>query len=175
MNDLSWLERKIDYSRRYSSTELMQLCHDISYDNVLNGGGPFGAIVTNGNGQIISVGVNRVIPNHDSTCHAEVMAIREAERKLQTHNLSAVSAILYTSCCPCYMCFGAVWWSGIKHICYDLTKQEAQKLGFQEGPTNSETWKLARQIKGIILEQIRCDIAISWRAFEKFKEIGLLY
>ena len=175
MNNLTWINQRIDFTRSHTAHELMQLCHDLAHENVLHGGGPFGALVADKEGVIVAPGVNRVVADHDSTCHAETMAIRAAEQKLQTHDLGANNLVLYTSCSPCYMCFGVVWWSGIKHVYYDLTKQEAQALGFQEGPTSADTWRIAREEKGILLEQIRCDQKLSWRAFNKFKEIGTLY
>ena len=79
-------------------------------------GGPFGAVITDKEGNIISNGNNRVLKNNDPTAHAEVVAIREACKKLNTYDLSEY--ILYTSCEPCPMCFSAIIWANIKEVYY---------------------------------------------------------
>ena len=81
-------------------------------------GGPFGAIITDKEGNIISNGNNKVIKNNDPTAHAEVVAIREACKKLNTYDLS--NYILYTSCEPCPMCLSAIIWANIKEVYYCL-------------------------------------------------------
>ena len=85
-----------------------------------NEGGPFGAVITDKEGNIISVGNNKVLLNNDPTAHAEVVAIREACKKLNTYDLSGM--ILYTSCEPCPMCLSAIIWSNIKEIYYGIKR-----------------------------------------------------
>lgn len=77
-----------------------------------NEGGPFGVAIVNKNGEIISVGNNKVLINNDPTAHAEITAIREACKKLKTYNLEGY--ILYTTCEPCPMCLSAIIWANIK-------------------------------------------------------------
>jgi guanine deaminase len=101
----------------------------IAEENVRNGGGPFGAVVIR-NGEIIARGVNRVTSNHDPTAHAEVMAIREACQKLGTHQLD--DCILITSCEPCPMCLGAVYWARFEKVYYIATKDDAAAAGFDD-------------------------------------------
>lgn len=95
-----------------------------------NEGGPFGAIITNKSGEIISTGHNQVLSIHDPTAHAEIMAIRNACKKQKTHDLS--NCILYTSCEPCPMCLSAIIWSNIKEIYYACTREDASKIGFRD-------------------------------------------
>lgn len=95
-----------------------------------NEGGPFGAVITDKEGNIISVGNNKVLLNNDPTAHAEVVAIREACKKLNTYDLSEM--ILYTSCEPCPMCLSAIIWSNIKEIYYGCTKEDAGNIGFRD-------------------------------------------
>lgn len=95
-----------------------------------NEGGPFGAVITDKEGNIISVGNNKVLLNNDPTAHAEVVAIREACKKLNTYDLSGM--ILYTSCEPCPMCLSAIIWSNIKEIYYGCTKEDAGNIGFRD-------------------------------------------
>ena len=95
-----------------------------------NEGGPFGAVIIDKNGNIISKGNNKVLKNNDPTAHAEIVAIREACSKLNTYDLS--ECILYTSCEPCPMCLSAIIWSNIKEVYYGCTKEEAGEIGFRD-------------------------------------------
>ena len=97
--------------------EFMNRAIGMSVENVANGGGPFGAVIVR-NGEIIAEGVNRVTANNDPTAHAEVQAIRMAARKLQTYDLSDCE--LYTSCEPCPMCMGAVYWARLRRMYFCL-------------------------------------------------------
>lgn len=109
--------------------EFMQMAIDASVENVKNGGGPFGAVIVK-DGEVISVGVNRVTANNDPTAHAEVSAIREACRKLETFHLRGCT--IYTSCEPCPMCLSAIYWAGIKCIWYGNTHEDAAHIGFDD-------------------------------------------
>ena len=95
-----------------------------------NEGGPFGAIIVDKEGNIISNGNNKVIKNTDPTAHAEIIAIREACKKLKTYDLSEY--ILYTSCEPCPMCLSAIIWANIKQVYYGCTKKDAGEIGFRD-------------------------------------------
>ena len=87
--------------------ELMRRAIELSADSVRNGGGPFGAVIAR-NGEIIAEGSNGVTIYNDPTAHAEVSTIRKACQKLNTFDLSGCE--IYTSCEPCPMCFGAIYW-----------------------------------------------------------------
>ena len=95
-----------------------------------NEGGPFGAVITDKEGNIISVANNQVLKNNDPTAHAEVQAIREACKKLNTHDLSGY--ILYTSCEPCPMCLSAIIWANIKEVYYACTRKDAGEICFRD-------------------------------------------
>lgn len=101
----------------------------LSLENVANGGGPFGAVVVK-NGEIIATGVNRVTAQNDPTAHAEVNAIRSACARLGTFDLSGCE--LYTSCEPCPMCLGAIYWSHLDKIYFANTKTDAKEIGFDD-------------------------------------------
>jgi tRNA(Arg) A34 adenosine deaminase TadA len=101
----------------------------LSIENVKNGGGPFGAVIVRGN-DIISTGVNRVTSQHDPTAHAEVSAIRAACNKLGTFDLSGCD--IYTSCEPCPMCLGAIYWAHLDKIYYGNNKCDAKDIGFDD-------------------------------------------
>lgn len=100
--------------------ELMRRAIQLAVDNVKNGGGPFGAVIAR-NGEIIAEGVNRVTPNHDPTAHAEVQAIRAAAARLENFDLAGCS--IYSSCEPCPMCLGAIYWAHLDHLYFAATKR----------------------------------------------------
>lgn len=95
-----------------------------------NDGGPFGAIIADSSGNIISRGHNTVLSSHDPTNHAEVVAIREACRKLGTHDLTGYT--IYSSCEPCPMCLSAIIWSNIKTLYFGATRKDAARVGFRD-------------------------------------------
>jgi guanine deaminase len=102
----------------------------LSVDSVQSGrGGPFGAVVVR-NGEIIAEGVNRVTSSNDPTAHAEVVAIRQACAKLGTFELKDCE--LYSSCEPCPMCFGAIYWARLSRIYYANTAADAAAIGFDD-------------------------------------------
>lgn len=95
-----------------------------------NYGGPFGAVIIDKNGEIVSIASNTVLKDNDPTAHAEVNAIRKACEKLNTYDLK--DCILYTTCYPCPMCLSATIWANIKKIYYAATKEDAAKIGFRD-------------------------------------------
>ena len=101
----------------------------LSEENVKNGGGPFGAVIVKDN-KIVAEGFNQVTCNNDPTAHAEVTAIRNAAKALNTFDLS--DCIIYTSCEPCPMCLGAIYWAKIDKMYYGNTKKDADKIGFSD-------------------------------------------
>ena len=103
---------------------------ELSLENVLSGrGGPFGAVIVQ-NGAVISEGVNRVTEVNDPTAHAEVQAIREACAKLRVFRLPDCE--IYTSCEPCPMCLGAIYWASLARIYYGNLASDASKIGFDD-------------------------------------------
>ena len=102
---------------------------ELAGDSIETGGGPFGAVVTM-EGKVISEASNRVVVNKDPTAHAEVLAIRQAASFLKTHDLS--SCTLYSSCEPCPMCLGAIYWSGIRKVVYSSDRKDAEAAGFSD-------------------------------------------
>lgn len=108
----------------------MNLADELAKENIkTNNGGPFGAVVVK-NGEIVGKGNNHVLANNDPTAHAEIMAIRNACKNLNTFDLSGCE--LYTSCYPCPMCLSAIIWSNIKTIYYGNTKEDAADIGFRD-------------------------------------------
>ena len=92
-------------------------------------GGPFGAVVVKGN-KIVGRGCNQVTSANDPTAHAEIVAIREACRRLKTFELDGCD--LYTSCEPCPMCLSAIYWARIRSVYYGNTRKDAAKIAFDD-------------------------------------------
>lgn len=110
--------------------EYMKVAKDLADDNLItNVGGPFGACIVK-DGKIIGRGSNHVLENNDPTAHAEIMAIRDACKNINSYDLSGCE--IYTSCYPCPMCISAIIWSNITKIYYGNTKEDAEGIGFRD-------------------------------------------
>lgn len=108
----------------------MKMAVDIALENVMTEhGGPFGAIIVR-KGKIIGIGRNEVTATNDPTAHAEMQAIRAACKELNSYQLTDCE--IYTSCEPCPMCFGAIYWARLTSIYYACTKTEAAGIGFDD-------------------------------------------
>lgn len=133
-------------------------------------GGPFGAVITDQNGNIISNGNNKVICSKDPTAHAEIVAIREACKKLNTYDLS--NCILYTSCEPCPMCLSAIIWANIKEIYYACTKEDAGNIGFRD----DAIYDFIKGKDNNLLELRQIDREECIKTFEEYrKNSGIIY
>jgi Cytosine/adenosine deaminases len=110
--------------------DYMNLAFETAFNGVRNNvGGPFGAVVVL-DGKVIGKGCNMVSSTSDPTAHAEIVAIREACRNLQTFNLN--NAVLYATCEPCPMCLSAIYWAGITSVYYCSTRKDAENIGFND-------------------------------------------
>jgi len=110
--------------------KFMRIAIGLSEQNVKqSAGGPFGAVIVK-DGEIVSQSANRVVTLNDPTAHAEVSAIRIACQRLGTYNLEGCT--IYTSCEPCPMCLGAIYWAHIDTIYYGNTKIDAAAIGFDD-------------------------------------------
>ncbi|HJZ65936.1 MAG TPA: nucleoside deaminase [Candidatus Acidoferrum sp.] len=111
------------------SSEFMRQAIALALENIRNGGGPFAALVAK-DGAIVATGANRVTATNDPTAHAEIVAIREACRKLGTFQLDGCE--IYTTCEPCPMCLGAIYWARPARIFYAATASDAAAAGFDD-------------------------------------------
>ena len=109
--------------------KMMRLAITLSKRSVATGGGPFGAVIVKDD-QIVSRASNSVTKTNDPTAHAEVNAIRKACRKLGTFDLSG--CVLYTSCKPCPMCLGAIYWAHIDKYFFGNDAKDAARIGFDD-------------------------------------------
>jgi len=115
-----------DEMHQHYLREAVQLAHEHMRAGA---GGPFGALVVR-DGEIIGKGWNRVTSHNDPTAHAEVSAIRAACEKVGDFSLAG--SVIYTSCEPCPMCLGAIWWSRIDVVYFASTRDDAARVGFDD-------------------------------------------
>lgn len=159
-----WIDEVVDWTKSYTSDdEKMAVAVELSRQNVLRGtGGPFGsAIFDIASGKLVSVGVNRVMPLHNSTAHGEMMAIMLAEHTVQSFSLSAdgVKRELFTSCEPCAMCLGGTLWSGVKRLVCAATAEDARAIGFDEGPVFDSSYAYLQQAGVEVVRLVQRDAA----------------
>jgi len=110
--------------------KFMRIAIALSIENVRSGrGGPFGAVIARG-GEIVATGANQVTSANDPTAHAEIVAIRAACQKLSGFQLSGCD--LYTSCEPCPMCLGAIYWARPDQVYYASSREDAARAGFDD-------------------------------------------
>ncbi len=134
----------------------------LSFETMRNNtGGPFGAVVVK-DGKIIAKGYNKVISSNDPTAHAEVVAIREACKVLNTFQLDGCE--IYTSCEPCPMCMAAIYWARPERVYYANSKTDAAQIGFDDNFIYEEL-ALPYQNRSIPLKRIKEKDAL-----EAFKE-----
>ncbi|MBS0556290.1 MAG: nucleoside deaminase [Proteobacteria bacterium] len=134
-----WLRDKFDDTRVYADDESkVALAIELARGNVENrGGGPFGAAVFTGAGRLVSIGVNRVVPQSCSVAHAEMMAYMLAQQRLQRFRLNedGTRFVLATSAQPCCQCYGATVWAGIDELLIGARAEDVEELSeFDEGP-----------------------------------------
>ncbi len=125
---------------------------ELAERNMNEGGGPFGAVIVK-DGMVIAEAANRVTTDNDPTAHAEILAIREAGRITDDFNLSG--CVIYTSCEPCPMCLGAIYWARISGVWFASGKEDAEAAGFDDSLIYKEMSKEIgdRQLKMVKLEE----------------------
>jgi guanine deaminase len=137
----------------------------IALDNVRSGrGGPFGALIVK-NGAIVSEGANCVTRMNDPTAHAEVVAIREACKKLGTFHLSDCE--MYSSCEPCPMCLGAIYWARIAQVYFASTAADAAESGFDDSFIYGEIQRPYAERKIPMIQLMREESLAAFRAWER--------
>jgi len=109
--------------------KFMRFAIDLAAENIKNGGGPFGAVIVK-DGEVVATGCNRVTASNDPTAHAEVNAIRAACKALDTFILEGCE--IYSSCEPCPMCLGAIYWAHLDKLYYAANKHDAANAGFDD-------------------------------------------
>jgi tRNA(Arg) A34 adenosine deaminase TadA len=127
-------------------------------------GGPFGCVIVK-EGEIVGEGANRVLADHDPTCHSEMNAIRSACKTLGTHDLSGCT--VYTTGEPCPMCYAACWWARVDAIYYASTIYDAQEYGGFDDVPMYEAMRVSiaeRPLKGS--ELLRTEMLELWHEYQ---------
>jgi len=175
--------------------DMAKVAIELASKNVSEGtGGPFGCAiferdVSTGNTKLFSVGVNRVVPLSNSTLHAEMVAIQFAQQKLNTFSMATACCtvveeekdasvpkkeyILCTSCEPCAMCLGGILWSGVSEIVCCAAKNDAEAIGFNEGPVFEESYNHLRKagigVKKRVLHEEGAQV------LQDYAKVGVIY
>lgn len=172
----AWVPDRVDFTRRYASDEdRMRLAITLARENVERGtGGPFGAAVfERESGLLVGVGVNAVTRLHNSTLHAEMMALQLAEKRIASYTLAAEghpAHELVTSCAPCAMCLGATLWSGVTRLVCGAGRADAERIQFDEGPVFAESYAYLRDRGVAIVEHVLRDEARA--VLERYRALG---
>ena len=147
--------------------KFMERAIELSIKNINNGGGPFGSVIVKDN-NIVAEGSNRVTSTNDPTAHGEIVAIREACKKLNSFSLSGCE--LYSTCEPCPMCLSAIYWARIKKIYYANTREDAKKIDFDDSFIYSEFQKNMNERKIPIFQMMRNEALKAFELWEKKKD-----
>ena len=142
--------------------EFMKMAIELSIESVNKKGGPFGCVIVKNN-KVIAKGSNKVTSTNDPTAHGEIVAIREACKKLNNFNLNGSE--LYSTCEPCPMCLSAIYWARISKIYYGNTREDAQKIDFDDSLIYSE---LQKNINGRQIPMIQMMRSEALKAFERW-------
>jgi tRNA(Arg) A34 adenosine deaminase TadA len=152
----------------------MQMVIDLSLENVNNMlGGPFAAAVFDEAGKLVAPGVNMVLSAGNSVLHAEIVALMVAQKKINDYDLSRGGLRrfeLYASTEPCAMCFGAICWSGISRLVCGAKSEDAEAIGFDEGPRHPQ-WISELTVRGIeVVREVSREKAV--RVHRAYVEAG---
>lgn len=170
-----WLRQTLDEGRPYGDDESrVALAIELARRNVENAtGGPFGAAVFTADGRLVSVGVNRVLPQNCSVAHAEMMAYMLAQARVQRSRLNENGErfVLASSAQPCCQCYGATFWAGIDELLIGARSEDVEELTeFNEGPLPTD-WIGELESRGIA---VRRDILreSARSVFLRYRELG---
>jgi tRNA(Arg) A34 adenosine deaminase TadA len=174
-----WVDEVVDWDGTYGTDDArMRLAISLASENVQRGtGGPFGAaIVEEESGRLLSVGMNRVVPQNNSILHAEMIAFMMAQRRVGSYTLGArdlPAHTLVSSCDPCAMCLGAALWSGVRRVVCGATRDDAEGVRFDEGPVFPESYRYLADkgiaiVHGVLRDEARAVL-------ERYASSGEIY
>jgi len=137
---------------------------ELSIESVNTGGGPFGSVIVKDE-KIIAEGFNKVTSTNDPTAHGEIVAIRKACKSLNNFNLSGCE--LYSTCEPCPMCLSAIYWAHIEKVYYANTRDDAQKIDFDDSLIYSELLKNVKKRKIPMVQMMRDEALKAFELWDK--------
>ena len=144
--------------------EFMKRAIELSIESVNKGGGPFGYVIVRDE-KIVSEGSNKVTSSNDPTAHGEIVAIREACKKINNFSLSGCE--LYSTCEPCPMCLSAIYWARIEKIYYANTRKDAQKIDFDDSLIYSEFQKNINKRKIPMIQMMKNEALKAFELWDK--------
>ena len=144
--------------------KFMKRAIELSIESVNKGGGPFGCVIVKDE-KIVSEGSNKVTSSKDPTAHGEIVAIREACKKINNFSLSGFE--LYSSCEPCPMCLSAIYWARIDKVYFANTRQDAQKIDFDDSLIYSEFQKNIDKRKIPMVQMMRSEALKAFELWDK--------
>jgi len=147
--------------------EFMKRAIELSIESVKNGGGPFGAVIVKDK-KIIAEGSNKVTSTNDPTAHGEIVAIRNACKKLNNFSLNGCE--LYSSCELCPLCLAAAYWARINKIYYANTREDARKIDFDDSLIYSELKKNINERKILMTQMMRDEALKAFELWDKKKD-----
>ena len=142
----------------------MKRAIELSIESVNEGGGPFGCVIIRDK-KIISEGSNKVTSTNDPTAHGEIVAIREACKKINNFNLKGYE--LYSTCEPCPMCLSAIYWARIDKIYYANTRKDAQKIDFDDSLIYAEFKKNINERTIPMIQMMRNEALKAFELWDK--------
>ena len=142
----------------------MKRAIELSVENVNKGGGPFGSVIVKDN-KIIAEGANKVTVTNDPTAHGEIVAIREACKKLNNFSLNGCE--LYSTCEPCPMCLSAIYWARINKIYFANTRKDAEKIDFDDSLIYLELQRNIKERKIPMLQMMRKEALKAFELWDK--------
>ena len=142
----------------------MKRAIELSIESVNKGGGPFGCVIVKGE-KIVAEGSNKVTSTKDPTAHGEIVAIREACKKINNFSLNGCE--LYSTCEPCPMCLSAIYWARINKLYYANTRKDAQKIGFDDSLIYSEFQKNIDKRKIPMVQMMRNEALKAFELWDK--------
>jgi tRNA(Arg) A34 adenosine deaminase TadA len=155
-----WVHETVDFTRPYPDDDArIRVAISIARENVVRGtGGPFGAAVFEADtGKLVGVGTNSVLRLNNSSAHAEMVALALAQSRVGSFTLRANGKVrheLFSSCEPCAMCLGATLWSGVSRLVFSAAREDAARLGFDEGPVFAASYEYVQQ-RGVTIVRDR--------------------
>ena len=142
----------------------MKRAIELSVESVNKGGGPFGCVIVKDE-EIVAEGSNKVTTTNDPSAHGEIVAIREACKKLKNFSLSGCE--LYSNCEPCPMCLSAIYWARINKIYYANTRDDARKIDFDDSLIYSELKKNIDERKIPMIQMMRKEALKAFELWDK--------
>jgi len=150
--------------RRAAERRFLRRAVELAAENVQSGkGGPFGAVIVSG-GRILAEGTNLVTWAEDPTAHAEIVAIRRACRRRRRFHLQGCE--IYTSCEPCPMCLGAIYWARLDRIYYAASREDAAAAGFQDADLYRELGLAIEERRIPMVQMMRAEGRKAFRAWK---------